>query len=82
MAAEAAADVAGVRKKSLQRALVQKASELTSPREIRKNERTERRSYCGEHAPCKGMGGRQPRAAVEAVADVPHGGSVVLLLCV
>ena len=26
------------------------------------------------------MGGRQPRAAVEAVADVAHGGRVVLLL--
>ena len=26
------------------------------------------------------MGGGQPRAAVEAVADVPHGGRVVLLL--
>jgi hypothetical protein len=28
------------------------------------------------------MGGGQPRAAVEAVADVAHGGRVVLLLCV
>ena len=28
------------------------------------------------------MGGRQSRAAVEAVADVAHGGRVVLLLCV
>ena len=27
------------------------------------------------------MGGGQPRAAVEAVADVAHGGRVVLLLC-
>ena len=57
--------------------------ELTPPREKTKTEPEEHRSQCSEWKHCTGMGGRQSRVAVEAVADVAHGGRVVLcVVCV
>ena len=71
--AEAAADVAGVRKKLLQLSWVQKAIKLTPPREKMKTERAERCPRCTEWKRCTGIGGRLPQMAAEAGADVAHG---------
>ena len=78
-AAEAAADVAGVRKKSLQLSRVQKARELIPPHEKTQTERAERCPRCSEWKSCAGIGGRMPQTATEAVADVAHGWHVFLL---
>ncbi|MBM5802380.1 MAG: hypothetical protein FJ077_16550 [Cyanobacteria bacterium K_DeepCast_35m_m2_023] len=78
-AAEAEADVAGVRKKLLQLSWVQKAIKLTSPREKTKTKQAERFPRPTEWKRSTGIGGRLPWMATEAAADVAHGWHIFLL---
>ena len=67
-------------KKSLQRALAKGATELTPPREKTKTERSERRLRCAEWEGHAGIGGRLPRMAAEAGADIAHGWHVFFVV--
>jgi hypothetical protein len=78
-AAEAAADIAGVRKKSLQLSLISQATEPTPPRDTTQPARSERRPRCSEWKRSAGIGGRLLQMATEAGADVAHGWHVFLL---
>ena len=80
MAAEAVEDFVHRGKKSLQRALAKGATELTLPREKTKTERSERRLRCAEWESHAGIGGRLPRMAAEAGADIAHGWHVFFVV--
>ena len=54
--------------------------ELTPPREKTKSEQSERRLQCAEWERHAGIGGRLPRMAAEAGADIAHGWHVFFVV--